>query len=132
MPLFDAYRQFYKQPSDLTRARQFIHDRLANNESIVFLAIEGKAALGFIQLYPSFSSIDLKRLWILNDLFVIPLARHRGVAIALMERAKQLAVETQAKGLVLETAVENLTAQRLYEHLGWRREDEFYAYYSNV
>jgi len=128
-PLFDAYRQFYKQPPDLAQARQYLLDRLTRNESVIFLAVEGRASLGFTQLYPSFSSLALKRLWILYDLFVAPAARRRGIAKALLERARQLAVETGATGLMLETAVNNLPAQSLYDQLGWQRDPGFYVYY---
>ena len=133
--LFDEYRQFYGQPSDPVRAREFIAARVAHNESVIFLATdedEGKAALGFVQLYPSFSSVSMKRLWILNDLYVSGAARKRGVGKALMERARQLAVDTDAKGLVLETAVDNHAAQALYESLGYKREEEFHRYFLAV
>lgn len=132
VPLFDAYRQFYKQPSDLAGAREFLRERLKRNESVIFLAMQGENAVGFVQLYPSFSSDAMQRLWILNDLFVAPEARRSGAAKLLMERARQWAVETKAKGLVLETAVDNVAAQRLYEKLGWKRDDLFYHYYLDV
>lgn len=127
-PLFDAYRQFYKQNSDLAAARAFIAQRLERDESVVFLALAGDEAAGFVQLYPCFSSIAMKRMWILNDLFVTPEARRRGAARALMQRARQWALETQADGLWLETAVDNRAAQRLYESLGWKRDDDYYRY----
>jgi GNAT superfamily N-acetyltransferase len=128
VPLFDAYRQFYEQPSDTQGARRFLHDRLVNGESVIFLALLDGEAAGFIQLYPSFSSVSMKRRWILNDLFVTPEARRKGVGEAMLERARLYAVETGAKGLMLETAVDNIPAQRLYESLGWQRETEFYVY----
>jgi GNAT superfamily N-acetyltransferase len=132
VPLFDAYRQFYRQRADVEGACNFLRERLSENESVVFLAMDGEKAVGFIQLYPAFDSVVMRRLWILNDLFVVPAARKRGVAKLLMERARQLAVETKAKGLILETAVDNLPAQKLYEQLGWKRDEEFYRYYLNV
>lgn len=131
-PLFDGYRQFYKQPSNLDGARQFIKDRLIRHESIIFLALLDESAVGFTQLYPSFSSTSMQRLWILNDLFVAPAGRRSGVGEALLERARQFAVESGAKGLMLETAVTNTTAQRLYERLGWVRDTEYYVYNLNV
>src|SRR5581483_8937251 len=83
-PLFDAYRQFYRQPPDLDGAREFLTERLTRKESVVFLAVaEGArepAALGFVQLYPSFSSVKMRRIWVLNDLFVAREARRHGVA----------------------------------------------------
>jgi GNAT superfamily N-acetyltransferase len=127
-PLFDAYRQFYRQPSDLAGAAAFLRQRLERGESVVFLALDEGAAVGFTQLYPCFSSTSMKRLWILNDLFVAPAARRGGVAKALMERARQLALETSAESLALETAVDNHNAQRLYEQLGWVRDEEYFRY----
>ncbi|MFN2384018.1 MAG: N-acetyltransferase family protein [Gemmatimonadota bacterium] len=121
VPLFDGYRQFYHQPTDHAAARVFLAARLARDESVIFLARRGDQGLGFIQLYPSFSSVSLQRLWILNDLFVAPDGRRQGVAEALLERARAFAVETESKGLVLETMPDNAAARQLYEKLGWRR-----------
>jgi GNAT superfamily N-acetyltransferase len=134
-PLFDAYRQFYGQRSDVAAARAFLDERLRRDESVIFLALardDGGEALGFTQLYPSFSSVSLKRLWILNDLFVGPDVRRGGVGRRLLQRAREWAIETEAKGLVLATAVTNSTAQALYESCGWRRDDEFQHYHLYV
>jgi GNAT superfamily N-acetyltransferase len=128
-PLFDGYRQFYGQRQDLRGARNFLSERMKEGESVLFLAVEGKEGLGFTQLYPSFSSVSMERLWILNDLFVAPGARRRGVAAALLEEARQLAVGTGARGLELATATDNVSAQRLYESLGWQRDDAFHHYF---
>lgn len=127
-PLFDAYRQFYRPPSDPAGGAAFLRERIERNESVVFLAVLDGEVAGFTQLYPCFSSISMKRLWILNDLFVVPEARRRGVAKALIGRARQLALQTSAEGLALETAVDNHSAQRLYEQLGWIRDEEFFRY----
>jgi GNAT superfamily N-acetyltransferase len=127
-PLFDAYRQFYKQKPDLAAARAFIAERLQRDESVIFLALDGDNPVGFVQLYPCFSSTAMKPMWILNDLFVTPEARRHGAAKALMERSRQWAVETRADGLWLETAVDNHPGQRLYESLGWKRDNDFYRY----
>lgn len=127
-PLFDAYRRFYGQRSDPAAGRRFLLRRSARKESVVFLARSGRAVLGFTQLYPTFSSLTLKRVWILNDLYVVPEGRRQGVAAALMARALCLARETGAEGLFLETAVGNRAARRLYEKLGWKREREFFRY----
>jgi GNAT superfamily N-acetyltransferase len=129
-PLFDAYRQFYGQRSDLAAARAFLAERLGREESVVFVALAAEGdALGFTQLYPSFSSVSLKRLWVLNDLFVGPGARREGVGRRLLDRARDWAIETGAKGLILATAVTNGAAQSLYESCGWRRDDEYQHYY---
>jgi len=130
VPLFDGYRQFYGQRSDLAAARAFLRDRMERAESVIYVAYTapGEAA-GFTQLYPSFSSVSLKRLWVLNDLFVRSDVRRGGVGRALLERARLHAVETGAKGLVLNTAVTNKPAQTLYESCGWQRDDEFFQYH---
>jgi len=130
-PLFDAYRQFYGQRADLAAARAFLDARLRREESVIFLAVDGEGgndALGFTQLYPSFSSVSVRRLWILNDLFVRPGIRRGGVGRRLLERAREWAIETDAKGLMLATAVSNGAAKALYESCGWRRDDEFEHY----
>jgi ribosomal protein S18 acetylase RimI-like enzyme len=131
-PLFDAYRQFYNQPSDLQRAYDYLYTRVSKDESVIFVAVKGATALGFTQLYPTFSSISLKSQWILNDLYVDSSARQLGVATALMEQARAFAIETQAKGLMLQTATDNKAAQALYEKLGWKNDTEFFTYYLNL
>lgn len=131
-PLFDDYRQFYKQRSDMAGARRFLRKRLARGESVVFLAMDGEEAVGFVQLYPSFDSVTMRSVWILYDLFVTPAARKRGVAKSLMERAHRFAVDTKARRLILETAVDNITAQKLYERLGWKRDTAFHRYSLDV
>ncbi|HET7469211.1 MAG TPA: GNAT family N-acetyltransferase [Gemmatimonadales bacterium] len=129
-PLFDAYRQFYEQPSDPGLARAFIAERLARRESVIFLAERDGRGVGFVQLYPLFSSTARRprRLWLLNDLYVAPEARQGGVGRALMRRARQLAEETGAVGLELATARTNTVGQRLYESEGYRLDDGFLRY----
>jgi len=127
-PLFDGYRQFYGQRSDLAAGRAFLAERMRRDESVIFVAIADDVMLGFTQLYPSFSSVSVKRLWILNDLFVSPTARRGGVGRRLLERAREWAVETGAKGLTLTTALTNSAARSLYESCGWRLDDEFAHY----
>jgi ribosomal protein S18 acetylase RimI-like enzyme len=129
-PLFDAYRQFYRQPSDPALARAFLAERLERGESVVFVAERDGRAVGFVQLYPLFSSTAARprRLWLLNDLFVAPEARGGGVGRALMDRARRLAEETGAAGLELATARTNTGAQRLYESLGYRVDEQFLRY----
>lgn len=126
--LFDGYRQFYGQASDPEGARAFLAERLNRGESVVFLALDGETPLGFTQLYPSFTSVGMRRIWILNDLFVAPAGRRRGVGQALLARARQHGVETGAARLTLSTATDNGTAQALYEAQGWQRDDRFHTY----
>jgi ribosomal protein S18 acetylase RimI-like enzyme len=132
-PLFDAYRQFYNMPSDLAGAQHYIHARLTNQESRIFLALDdNETPLGFVQLYPTFESLNMRTRWVLYDLFTTPSARKLGVGRALMERAKELAIETGAVYLELDTARDNHCAQALYESLGYERDNQFYHYALDV
>lgn len=131
-PLFDAYRQFYKKPADEEAARRFLFARLSKGESVLFYAWSNDEPVGFVHLYPVFSSLSLARQWILSDLYVVRQARKQGVGRALMQHARQFAAATQGDRLMLETAVDNRAAQRLYESLGWKREQEFHTYYLPV
>lgn len=128
--LFDAYRQFYRQPSYLDGARQFLSDRLAADESVLLAAalpdIDGLA--GFTQLYPSFTSVGMRRVWVLNDLFVAEGARRRGVARSLMEAARRFGVETGAARIELATEITNTDAQALYDDLGYVRDAAYHHY----
>ena len=130
VPLFDAYRQFYEQDADPEKVKAFLHTRIQREESVIFLALmEGsREAMGFTQLYPSFSSVSMQRLWILNDLFVDPKHRKKGVATSLMNTARQLAEDTRSKGLMLETGKANSNAQALYEKLGYKKEEDYFVY----
>jgi GNAT superfamily N-acetyltransferase len=129
IPLFDGYRQFYGQRPDPAGARAFLAERFKRGESVIFLAVVDGAIVGFTQLYASFSSVSMKRLWVLNDLFVTPDARKSGAGRALLERAERWADETGAKGLTLSTQITNRTAQRLYEACGWTKDEEFVHYH---
>lgn len=126
--LFDAYRQFYQQPADTERARDFISERLARGDSWLLVAQQGDDLNGFCQLYPSFSSTHTSRIAILNDLFVAGPARKHGIAKALMLAAEDLGRNLGMSALELSTAISNATAQSLYESLGWQRDVEFFTY----
>lgn len=119
--LFDAYRQFYGQEPDLPGARRFLEARLRAGDSVVLLAFDATGTgVGFVQLYLSFSSVSMKPIWILNDLFVAPQARRAGVARSLLEAACELARSTGAARLRLSTAKDNEAARALYLASGYR------------
>jgi ribosomal protein S18 acetylase RimI-like enzyme len=126
--LFNEYRMFYKQPSDLEGARHYLEERLANDESIIFIAVDDDACLGFTQLYPSFSSVYLKPIWKLNDLFIAEQARNKCIGRLLLAAAREHAVLTGSKAVILETDHDNFHAQHLYEKNGYVRDDEVYYY----
>jgi GNAT superfamily N-acetyltransferase len=132
-PMFDAYRRFYKAESDLQGAVHFLTERISRNESRIFIAyrIAGttRVAAGFTQLYPSFSSVSMKRLWILNDLFVKPESRKSGIGAALMAKARDFAKADGAKGLSLATQTENAAAQALYLKMGYVKDTQFHHFH---
>ncbi|MBT8179195.1 MAG: GNAT family N-acetyltransferase [Eudoraea sp.] len=127
-PLFDQYRVFYKQPSDLEAAAHFLSERFQRNESVVFLARKKDLTLGFTQLFPSFSSVSMKYIYILNDLYVAPEYRHQGVGKALLLRAQRYCQEKGFGGLALETAIDN-PAQGLYARMGWVKDTHCFHYF---
>jgi len=114
--VFDQYRIFYGEPSDKQSAETFLFDKFEHNESVIFIARDEKFtySAGFTQLYSIFSSVSLKRKWLLNDLFVVKAFRKQGVAERLMNAAKDFAIRTKSKGLELSTSSDNVPAQKLY------------------
>ena len=128
-PLFDAYRQFYRQPSDLPRAREYLKERIERKESVIFVAqTSSREIVGFCQLYPTFYSVRVAHTYVLYDLFVSPAARGTGAGRALMLAAEIHAAKTGAARMELSTARDNKIAQSLYESQGWMRDEAFFVY----
>ena len=128
-PLFDAYRQFYEQPTDLDAARAFLAERLSQDERDVFIEEQNESTVGFNQLNPSFTSTLLAPIYVLNDLFVDPNVRKMGVGTKLLDAAADFARSVGAVRLTLSTATTNTTAQSVYEQNGWKRDERFYVYH---
>ena len=126
--LFDSYRVFYGRMSDLNAARSFLTERFRRGESVVFMAHSGQTPVGFTQLYPSFSSVSIARIYILNDLYIDPGYRRRGIGALLLSAAVRFAKAEGAVRLTLTTAHDNLAAQRLYEAAGWVRDEHYFTY----
>ena len=129
--LFDKYRVFYKKDSNINLAEQFIKTRLGNNESVIFVVLEGDQPVGFTQLYPKYSSVSAVKNWILNDLYVESNYRKQGIGEALIKTAMDFAKGDGATYVQLETAVDNYTAQSLYEGIGFQRQEpdtEYFLY----
>jgi ribosomal protein S18 acetylase RimI-like enzyme len=132
-PLFNAYRVFYEQPSDIALAKQFIAERLNSKDSTILVAINGEQKIiGFCQIYPSFCSVIAAKIGVLYALFVDPSVRKSGAGKALMIAAHEYAVRHGFARLDLTTAKTNLTAQSLYESLGWVRDEVFYSYSKEI
>ncbi len=127
--MFDNYRQFYKMESDIAGAVLFLNDRINHNESEIFIAEnEDKVMMGFVQLYPVFSSTRMRRLWLLNDLFIQAEYRGKQISIALINECKSLCRQTNSCGMILETAKDNTIGNNLYLHSGFVRDSGHHYY----
>lgn len=135
--LFDKYRVFYKQQSNIQLVKNFIDARLNNNESVIFAALgnDSLIPMGFTQLYPAYSSVHIIKNWILNDLYVSKAYRQQGIGTKLIEAAMDFAKNDNAGFIELSTAVDNYTAQKLYEQIGFKKQvpdNKFYTYRINL
>jgi ribosomal protein S18 acetylase RimI-like enzyme len=133
LPLFDGYRQFYEQVPNLDACKEYLSERLSKLESAIFLAFEEvngeKIGIGFTQLYMTFSSVTLKKFWVLHDLYVKEDFRKKGVAKMLINKSKELALENAPIGLVIESRISNQSAQHLFDSVGFVKEGEHYFYF---
>lgn len=130
-PLFVKYREFYGELPYPDSSRDFLEKRLTRDESVIYLAMpidDDKKVLGFCQLYPSYSSLSLKRVWILNDIYVAEDARRQLVADHLMRAAKKMAKDTQAVRMRVSTSSNNEVAHKVYESIGFREDTQFKNY----
>lgn len=130
IPLFDAYRMFYRQKSDYKGAQKFISDRLERKESIIYLAYSEENPVGFVQLFPIFSSVSMEPMYLLNDLYVERNYRGKGLGKALIDVAKDLCRDKNYKGLALQTESHN-PAQHIYEHLGFVKDPDLFYFWTN-
>ena len=124
--LFDQYRQFQGQRGDLDAARAFLRERFDHGESALFICHDGDRPVGFAQLYPSFSSVSLARVFVLNDLFVHESGRRKGVASALLAALESYAWSLGSARITLNVARDNLSAQALYAARGWTQDQQFF------
>ena len=127
--IFDLYRQFYKYESNLIESTNYIKDRIINKESIIFIALNDvKQAMGFVQLYETFGSLDLGKIIILYDLYVKKDHRKNKIGRQLMLKSHEYAKKINAKRIQLSTATVNFIGQSLYESLGYVKDIDFYTY----
>lgn len=132
IPLFDGYRQFYKQPSDIEGARSFLKERFTHNESTIYIAhteSNTQEVVGFTQVYPLFSSVSMERMLLLNDLYIHPDHRGKGIGTLLINRVKELCTATGQKGIALQTGTTN-PAQKLYERLGFTKDPDLHYFWA--
>lgn len=124
LPLVAAYQRFYEvEDVDDERNRAFFRRFLAPSEDGMLLgAWEGDDMVGYACLYWHFTSLVPAETVLMNDLFVAPAARGRGVGRALIEASAAIARERGAHQLEWVTAPDNTAAQRLYDSTGATRE----------
>ena len=127
--LFDAYRVFYKKKTDLDAAKKFLRERLAIDQSVIFMVYNDSRAVGFTQLYPVFSSVNMAAVWLLNDLFVDPVYRGKKIGKQLLEAAQNHCTASGAKGVSLETEQTNVVGNKLYPIMGFEKDTEHNFYY---
>ncbi len=127
--IFEKYRDFYKKQGDYEGAKSFLKERISNNESVIYIAEADGKTIGFTQLYPLFSSTRMKKLWLLNDLYVEEEYRQKGISIALIDKAKELCRETGACHLSLETSKTNMVGNNLYPKTDFQLDTESNFYY---
>ena len=131
--LFNAYRMYYRKASAVQSAKTFLEERISNKDSEIFVAQNTTNKLvGFVQLYPLFSSTRMKKFWLLNDLFVHPEFRGNGISIGLIQKAKDLVLESKACGMYLETEKSNLIGNALYPKTGFELNTSVNFYEWNV
>ncbi len=118
--LLDGYRVYYKKDSDYEGAKAFLSQRIQQQDSKIYVAETKPGTLaGFVQLYPLFSSTRMKKLWLLNDLFVAPAFRGQRVSVGLINKAKELVQTSGACGMFLETEKTNKIGNSLYPSVGF-------------
>ena len=127
--LFNEFREFQGERSDLAAAHQFLQARFDHGESVIFVAQDQNLPVGFAQLYPSYSSLSLKRVFVLNDLFVHESGRRKGVATELLAAVEAYASSLGAVRVTLNVARTNKSGQALYEARGWSQDSQFFMYH---
>jgi len=132
--LFDQYRVFYHKESDILSAENFLKERIEKQDSEIYVAESDGILVGFVQLYPLFSSTRMKKYWLLNDLFVNENHRGKGFSKELIEAAKEVCKSSDACGILLETGKSNDIGNQLYPSCGFELYDEvnFYEWTNKI
>jgi len=119
--VFEEYRQFCGFERSQNEAKAFLKKLICNEESVIFIAVDSETdnVMGFVNLYPCFSSLALQRLWILNDLGVSCHFRGKGVSKALIQKVQEFAKDTNAIRIELKTELKNTTARNLYKSMNF-------------
>jgi ribosomal protein S18 acetylase RimI-like enzyme len=129
VPIFDSYREYFKQQKDPLVVEQFLFDKFEHLESVIFIAMKQDEVVGFAQLYPVFSSLTLQRVWLLNDFFIAEQFRGRGTGVQLFRAVREFTILTKSKGIELSVEHTNEKAWGFWEKQGFKRDDEFRYYF---
>lgn len=95
----------------------------------MFVAETDGRVMGFAHLYPSFSSLTLQRVWILNDFFIEENCRGDGIGGKLLAAVKAYAQATRSKGIELTVEHANVRGWTFWEKQGFRLDTEFRIYF---
>lgn len=129
IPVFDSYREYFKQERNPKEVEKFLFDKFEHLESVIFIAEQNNEVIGFAQLYPIFSSLTLQRVWLLNDFFINEGYRNKGIGRHLFEKVKEFTLLTKSKGIELSVEHLNEKAWRFWEGQGFRLDEEFRYYF---
>lgn len=126
VPLLEKYRDFYNCPqSTVESISAYASFCLGNPASKIFLAFRDTMAVGFTQLYRTYTTLGMGHIWILNDLFVLQQHRNHGMGTQLIEKALAFARVDGARRVDLKTGQENQKAAKLYTKLGFKKDQQF-------
>ncbi len=132
VPLFDDYRQHFKQASDLVAVKTYLAERLETKDALIYLAQSGEELHGFVVLYPSFSSIGLAPIWILNDFYLKSGNNKRLMAKKLLDQLSQDCREAGAIRIEVTTRKENHKLHKLYKDYGFEKDYKYDYYFLQV
>jgi GNAT superfamily N-acetyltransferase len=124
VPLMRAYCEFYDaNPAD-AGLDEMAHALVAaaDSEGMLLVGELGGVVEGFAACGWKWSSLRGARIVVLEDLFVSPQARGRGIADALIEACAERARALGAPAITWLTAPDNHRAQAVYNRVGGRAE----------
>jgi GNAT superfamily N-acetyltransferase len=119
LPLIRAYCEFYETEPDDDGLRRMFETLITDpSQGAVFIARDEGTAVGFATLDWKWSSLKAAKMGYLEDLFVDPGARGRGIADALIEVCAERCRELGMPAMAWQTAPDNHRAQQVYNRTG--------------
>lgn len=117
--VFDQYRQHYGLPAAPEDSRKWLAEQLARKRLVIFAAHMSDDVVGLATVADLPASLSLRSFWQIRDLFVIPSARRKGVARALLSAVRKAATQAHALRLSVQTESDNNHAISLYLKSGF-------------